>query len=138
MVSILDTKEVINLFDEYIEEVLVGGEYEQFDVFPPFHPRHYSEDFKTGSEMVIYVYWVDKNEVQDMRDYFESDLSFLDKEEYYVVQYSDMSRGDYVIKVLEDRDEALKVAKEECQALKQQYEVKDDDYYYEAFEYSEF
>lgn len=138
MVSILDTKEVINLFDEYIEEVLVGGEYEQFDVFPPFHPRHYSEDFKTGSEMVIYVYWVDKNEVQDMRDYFESDLPFLDKEEYYVVQYSDMSRGDYVIKVLEDRDKALKVAEEECQALKREYEVKDDDYYYEAFEYSEF
>ena len=137
MVSILDTKEVINLFDEYIEEVLVGGEYEQFDVFPPFHPRHYSEDFKTGSEMVIYVYWVDKNEVQDMRDYFESDLSFLDKEEYYVVQYSDMSRGDYVIKVLEDRDKALKVAEEECQALKREYEVKDDDYY-EALEYSEF
>ena len=138
MVSILDTKEVINLFDEYIEEVLVGGEYEQFDVFPPFHPRHYSEDFKTCSEMVIYVYWVDKNEVQDMRDYFESDLPFLDKEEYYVVQYSDMSRGDYVIKVLEDRDKALKVAEEECQALKREYEVKDDDYYYEAFEYSEF
>lgn len=138
MINTLDTKEVVNLFDEYIEEVLVGGEYEQFDVFPPFHPRHYSEDFKTGSEMVIYVYWVDKNEMQDMRDYFESDLSFLDKEEYYVVQYSDMSRGDYVIKVLEDRDEALKVAKEECQMLKQQYEVKDDDYYYEAFEYSEF
>lgn len=137
MVSILDTKEVINLFDEYIEEVLVGGEYEQFDVFPPFHPRHYSEDFKTGSEMVIYVYWVDKNEVQDMRDYFESDLPFLDKEEYYVVQYSDMSRGDYVIKVLEDRDKALKVAEEECQALKREYEVKDDDYY-EALEYSEF
>ena len=137
MVSILDTKEVINLFDEYIEEVLVGGEYEQFDVFPPFHPRHYSEDFKTGSEMVIYVYWVDKNEVQDMRNYFESDLSFLDKEEYYVVQYSDMSRGDYVIKVLEDRDKALKVAEEECQALKREYEVKDDDYY-EALEYSEF
>ena len=137
MVSILDTKEVINLFDEYIEEVLVGGEYEQFDVFPPFHPRHYSEDFKTGSEMVIYVYWVDKNEVQDMRNYFESDLSFLDKEEYYVVQYSDMSRGDYVIKVLEDRDKALKVAEEECQALKREYEDKDDDYY-EALEYSEF
>ena len=61
----------------------------------------------------------------------------LQDKEYYVVQYSDMSRGDYVIKVLEDRDKALKVAEEECQALKREYEVKDDDYY-EALEYSEF
>lgn len=106
MMAEKEVNEFYIALDEYLDDVLWGGELAQVDLYEDGEAMFHKGPYYHGSQTVLYLYSLDKT---DFEEHFGKEFAYLQgKDNLYVVQIADMIDSNEIEGVYETKEQALK------------------------------
>lgn len=114
---------IYDVVDDYITDVIWGGESEQVDLYDEGEELHHEGPYYWGSQKVLYMYEISKDELEEHYEDEEFDDDFNEQGVIYVVQIADMIESNEIEGIYETYEEAFKAMNDYRTWFRANYEI---------------